>query len=77
MQRRLSMLATDSLALPFPPRTSGSALIGPPDELRCPNDSIGVADSGGSDDAVGHPELVQASAIYRAPEAEIGTYIEA
>ena len=65
MQRRLSMHATGSLALPFPPRTPGSTLVGPPDELRCPNDNIGVADSGGSYDAVGHPELDQASANYR------------
>ena len=76
MQRHLSMLAIGFLALPFPQEPPASTLAGPPDELRCPNDNIGVADSGGSYDAVGHPELVQASAIYRAIEAGTGTYIQ-
>ena len=66
---RLSCLAIS-------PKTSGSTPVGPP-ELSVPERQLGVADSGGSYDAVGHPELVQASAIYRAPEAGIGTYIQA
>ena len=76
MQRRLVDARNRLSCLAIPPRTPGSTLAGPPDELRCPNESIGVADSGGSYDAVGHPELDQASAIYRAPEAGIGTYIQ-
>jgi hypothetical protein len=47
MHRDLLMLATGFLALPFPqqPPVRHSPA---PDELSCPNDNIGVADSGGS-----------------------------
>ena len=48
--------------LAIPQEPPAATLVGPPDELSCPNDNIGVADSGGSYDAVGHPELDQASA---------------
>jgi hypothetical protein len=74
MQRDLSIFATGFLALPFP-KNLRFGTRRPPDELWYPNDNIGVADSGGSYNAVGHPELDQAPAIYRATEAEIGTYI--
>jgi hypothetical protein len=73
VQRHLSMLATGFLALPFPPEPSASTLVGPPDELRCPNDNVGVADSGGSSDAAEHPDSIEHPKRIAGLDADLGS----
>ena len=66
--------------LAIPPGTPlAPTLVGPPDELSCPNDNIGVADSGEVvtlSDTPNSIKHLQSNLRPRATEARIGTYIQ-